>query len=118
MRADGTAASTRGGLFGLSRFHTRLLFVSSVGWMLDAMDVGLLSFVLPSLNRDLELTGPVPGLIPAFTFLGMFAEAALGGNLSDRHGRKAVFQWTLILYAIGTGLNAPDRGTPAPGPAT
>jgi putative MFS transporter len=106
MRANGTAASTRGGLFGLSRFHTRLLFVSGVGWMFDAMDVGLLSFVLPSLNRDLKLTGTTPGLIPAFTFLGMFAGAALAGNLSDRYGRKAVFQWTLILYAIGTGLSA------------
>lgn len=106
MRADGTATSRRSGLFGLSRFHTRLLFVSGVGWMFDAMDVGLLSFVLPALNRDLQLTGTLPGLIPAFTFLGMFAGAALAGNLSDRYGRKAVFQWTLILYAIGTGLSA------------
>lgn len=99
-------APQTGGLFGLSRFHTRLLFVSGVGWMFDAMDVGLLSFILPTLTKSLKLTGTQPGLVPAFTFLGMFAGAALAGNLSDRFGRKAVFQWTLILYAIGTGLSA------------
>lgn len=106
MGAGYAAGAPTGGLFGLSRFHTRLLFVSGVGWMFDAMDVGLLSFLLPTLTKSLKLTGTQPGLVPAFTFLGMFAGAALAGNLSDRFGRKAVFQWTLILYAIGTGLSA------------
>src|SRR5690349_16202768 len=94
------------GLFGLSGFHTRLLFVSGVGWMFDAMDVGLLSFVLPTLSRSLSLDAKQAGLVASFTFLGMFAGAAVAGKLSDRYGRKAVFQWTLILYAIGTGLSA------------
>jgi MFS transporter, putative metabolite:H+ symporter len=94
------------GLFGLSRFHTRLLWVAGVGWMFDAMDVGLLSFVLPTLSRSWNLQGTEAGLVASFTFLGMFAGAAVAGSLSDRYGRKAVFQWTLILYAIGTGLSA------------
>ena len=96
----------KGGIFGLSRFHTRLLWVSGIGWMFDAMDIGLLSFILPSLTRDLKLTGAQPGLVLSFTFLGMFAGAAVAGSLSDRFGRKAIFQWTLILYTIGTGLSA------------
>ena len=87
--------ATKGGMFGLSRFHSRLLWVSGIGWMFDAMDIGLLSFVLPSLTRDLKLTGSQPGLVLSFTFLGMFAGAAVAGSLSDRFGRKAIFQWTL-----------------------
>jgi putative MFS transporter len=106
MQASDGASTPRGGLFGLSRFHTRLLFVSGVGWMFDAMDVGLLAFVLPTLSRSWGLTPAQGGLIASFTFLGMFAGAAISGNLADRYGRKAVFQWTLILYAIGTGLSA------------
>ena len=70
------------------------------------MDVGLLTFALATLSRDLNLTGTQPGLVLSFTFIGMFAGAALAGNLADRYGRKAVFQWTLVLYAIGTGLSA------------
>jgi MFS transporter, putative metabolite:H+ symporter len=70
------------------------------------MDIGLLTFVLAPLSKDLGLTGTQPGLVLSFTFLGMFAGAALAGNLADRYGRKAVFQWTLIIYAIGTGLSA------------
>jgi putative MFS transporter len=96
----------KGGMFGLSRFHTRLLWVSGVGWMFDAMDIGLLSFILPNITRDMKLTGAQPGLILSFTFLGMFAGAAVAGSLADRYGRKAIFQWTLVLYAIGTGLSA------------
>jgi putative MFS transporter len=96
----------RGGLFGLSRFHTKLLWVSGIGWMFDAMDIGLLSFVLPSIITHFKANSAQAGLIASFTFLGMFAGAAIAGSLADRFGRKAVFQWTLVLYAIGTGLSA------------
>ncbi|HET6312377.1 MAG TPA: MFS transporter, partial [Chloroflexia bacterium] len=106
MATQESTISARGGLFGLSRFHLRLLWVSGIGWMFDAMDIGLLTFLLPTLIKDMGLTGQQPGLVVAFTFIGMFGGAALAGSLSDRYGRKAVFQWTLILYAIGTGLSA------------
>ena len=98
-------ARTRG-LFGLSGFHTKLLWVSGIGWMFDAMDIGLLSFVLPNIISHFKLSAAQSGLVASFTFLGMFAGAAVAGSLADRYGRKAVFQWTLILYAIGTGLSA------------
>lgn len=106
MQAAGSNGVARGGFLGLSRFHTRLLWVSGIGWMFDAMDIGLLAFVLPTLSKSFNLNGTQAGLIPAFTFIGMFAGAALAGNLADRFGRKAVFQWTLIIYSIGTGLSA------------
>ncbi|HYO48562.1 MAG TPA: MFS transporter [Chloroflexia bacterium] len=106
MATQESTISAPRGLFGLSRFHLRLLWVSGIGWMFDAMDIGLLTFLLPTLIKDMGLTGQQPGLVVAFTFIGMFGGAALAGSLSDRYGRKAVFQWTLILYAIGTGLSA------------
>jgi hypothetical protein len=93
VQAQNPAQSITGkGLFGLGRFHTRLLWVSGIGWMFDAMDIGLPSFVLPALSRDLGLTRPEGGLVASFTFLGMFAGAAVAGNLSDRYGRKNVFE--------------------------
>ncbi len=96
----------RGGFLGLSRFHVRLLWVAGLGWMFDAMDVGLVAFVLPALSKSWNLSSPQGGLVASFTFIGMFAGAALAGYLSDRFGRKNVFQWTLLVYALGTGLSA------------
>ena len=37
---------------------------------------------------------------------GMFIGATLAGMLADRVGRKAMFQATLLLYSIFTGLSA------------
>jgi putative MFS transporter len=106
VNEERTKYARTGGLFGLSRFHSKLLWVSGIGWMFDAMDIGLLSFVLPNIIAHFKTSAAQSGLIASFTFLGMFAGAAAAGSLADRFGRKAVFQWTLILYAIGTGLSA------------
>ena len=35
-----------------SRFHYKLLVLVGIGWLFDAMDTGLVSFVLPALGKD------------------------------------------------------------------
>ena len=46
MNGKPSKYARRGGLFGLSRFHTKLPWVSGIGWMFYAMEIGLLSFVM------------------------------------------------------------------------
>lgn len=38
------------------RFHYTLLGLIGVGWLFDAMDTGLVSFVLPTLSQQWQLT--------------------------------------------------------------
>ena len=38
-----------------SRFHYKLLVLVGIGWLFDAMDTGLVSFVLPALGKDWAL---------------------------------------------------------------
>ena len=38
-----------------SHFHYKLLVLVGIGWLFDAMDTGLVSFVLPALGKDWAL---------------------------------------------------------------
>jgi MFS transporter, putative metabolite:H+ symporter len=90
----------------LSPFHRRLLIVSGLGWMFDAMDILIVSSVVAAVALDWKLTPQVRGLIISANLAGMFVGAAMAGVLSDRFGRKGVFQITLLAYSILTGLSA------------
>ena len=92
--------------FPWAGFTRRLLFASGFGWMFDAMDVGLISFVLAALVGEWKLHPSQAGLISSAGFLGMFAGALVAGLLADRFGRKPLFQGTLLIYSIATGLCA------------
>lgn len=90
----------------LSPFHRRLLIVSGVGWMFDAMDILIVGSVVATVAGIWKLSPQVSGLIISANLLGMFVGAALAGTLADRFGRKGIFQVTLLAYSILTGLSA------------
>lgn len=89
-----------------TRQHLKLLFGSGVGWALDAMDVGLVSFVVAALVSSGFATSAERPLILSIGFAGMAIGAALGGLLADRLGRRSVFAITLLIFGIATGLTA------------
>lgn len=86
--------------------RNRLLFTSGMGWMFDAMDVGLLSFVLAALKADWGLSAGQMGWLGAINSIGMAVGAMMFGMMADRIGRKHVFIITLLLFAIASGLSA------------
>ncbi|MFH5823549.1 MFS transporter [Georgenia sp. AZ-5] len=90
----------------LTREHGRLLVGSGVGWALDAMDVGLISFVMAALAVQWGLDSTTLSLIGSIGFVGMAVGASLGGLLADRIGRRNVFAVTLLVYGLATGASA------------
>ncbi|MFC0596221.1 MFS transporter [Thermus composti] len=90
----------------LGRPHYRLLLLLGLGWALDAMDVGLISFTLPALSREFGLSPVQAGLLGSVGLLGMLFGALLGGRLADRFGRKAVVGYSLFLAGLGSLLTA------------
>jgi putative MFS transporter len=88
----------------LGRFHYRLLLLCGLGWMFDSMDTGLVSFVLARLKGEWSLSSQQIALAGSVGLFGMFLGGACSGALADRLGRKAVFQWTLLLFSLATGL--------------
>lgn len=89
-----------------TRRHGRLVLGSGVGWALDAMDVGLISFVIAALGVHWGLDGTQKSLIASIGFVGMALGASLGGLLADRIGRRQVFALTLLVYGLATGASA------------
>ncbi|GAB3034254.1 MFS transporter [Parafrigoribacterium mesophilum] len=86
--------------------HRRVLVGSGLGWALDAMDVGLISFVLAQLAVQWHATSLELSLIASSGFVGMAVGAALGGLLADKFGRRHVFAITLLIYGLATGASA------------
>lgn len=86
--------------------HARLLVGSGVGWALDAMDVGLISFVMAALAVQWHLTSTQVSWVGSIGFAGMAVGAAVGGWLADRIGRRGVFVATLVIYGLATGASA------------
>ncbi|PFG33174.1 MFS transporter [Sanguibacter antarcticus] len=86
--------------------HRRLVVGSGTGWALDAMDVGLISFVMASLAVQWGLTDTELSWIASTGFVGMALGASLGGLLADRFGRRQVFALTLLVYGTATGASA------------
>ena len=89
-----------------TRKHSRILGGSGVGWALDAMDVGLISFVIAQLAVVWPAEAGQLGFVASAGFLGMAIGASLGGLLADKLGRRQVFALTLLIYGIFTGLSA------------
>jgi putative MFS transporter len=89
-----------------TRSHLRVLTGSGVGWALDAMDVGLISFIIAVLAEQWSLSPATAGWIASVGFIGMAVGASVGGLLADRLGRRHVFAITLLIYGIATGASA------------
>src|SRR3954464_10190942 len=89
-----------------TREHGRLVVGSGLGWALDAMDVGLISFVMAALAAQWGLSPTQLSWIASIGFVGMALGATLGGLLADRIGRRQVFALTLLVFGVATGAAA------------
>ena len=93
--------------------RNRLLGTAGLAWMFDAMDVGILSFVIAALAVDWALTPGEMGWIGSVNSIGMAVGAFAFGILADRIGRKNVFILTLVLFSLASGLSAATTGLAA-----
>ena len=90
----------------IGRFHYSLLVLIGFGWMFDAMDTGLIAFILTKMSADWQMTAAAKGWVVSIGFVGMALGAVCAGALADRIGRKTVFALTLVVYSVATALCA------------
>jgi putative MFS transporter len=84
----------------------KLLGIAGTGWMFDALDVGMLSFIIAALKVQWNLSTEQMGWIGSINSIGMAVGALFFGLMADRIGRKNVFIFTLLLFSVCSGLSA------------
>lgn len=84
----------------------KLLGIAGLGWMFDALDVGMLSFIIAALKVDWGLTPEQLGWIGSVNSIGMAVGAFFFGLWADTIGRKKIFIITLLLFSIASGISA------------
>lgn len=93
-----------------TRYAWKALFASAVGYAMDGFDLLILGFILTAISDDLGLTSPQAGSLATWTLVGAVAGGLIFGVLSDSLGRVRVLTWTILIFAVFTGLCALAQG--------
>jgi MFS family permease len=88
----------------------KALWGSAFGYAMDGFDLLILGFMLRAVAGDLGLTPTQSASLVTATLIGAVLGGIGFGMLSDRLGRVRVLTWTIVLFAVFTGLCALARG--------
>jgi putative MFS transporter len=86
----------------MSSLLKKVFWSAGFGWMFDAMDVGLLSFIIAALSKEWGLNATSAGLLGSVNLLGMALGASLGGYWADRYGRRPIFLSTMVIFGLSS----------------
>jgi len=94
----------------VTSYGWKALAGSAIGYAMDGFDLLILGFMLSAISADLHLTPGQAGSLVTWTLVGAVAGGIVFGSLSDRYGRIRVLTWTIVLFAVFTGLCAFAQG--------
>jgi len=73
---------------GFGWFQALVLAYSGLGWMGEAFEIMLVSFLGPAVEAEWSVSGAEQGLISSVVFAGMLVGSISGGLIADRCGRR------------------------------
>ncbi|MBW4092756.1 MAG: MFS transporter [Proteobacteria bacterium] len=82
----------------------RALLGAAVGYAMDGFDLLILGFMLSAIAKGLHLAPAQLGSLVSFTLIGAVVGGVVFGTLADHLGRVRVLTWTIVLFAVFTGL--------------
>mmetsp|Transcript_1358 Transcript_1358/g.3829 ORF Transcript_1358/g.3829 Transcript_1358/m.3829 type:complete len:489 (-) Transcript_1358:1381-2847(-) len=97
---------------GFGRFHVFLMIVCGVGWFAEILELVIMAFVAPAIEKDMGLSAVEYGLLGSSSFIGMAIGAVFWGALSDRFGRFIGFTCTTamtFIFSVASAF-APNYG--------
>lgn len=91
---------------GFGNFQVLVLLYAGMGWVSEAMEMMLLSFVGPAVQSTWGLSSHEESLITSVVFAGMLVGAYSWGFVSDKYGRRKGFLITAMVTAGAGFLSA------------
>src|SRR5881396_2341370 len=91
---------------GFSRFHRKAVLVTGAAWTFVAMEILLVGFVQTIFTAKWNLNGTWAGLINSSALAGSLFGSLVLGRLADRIGRRTIFQYAILWYALFTAGTA------------
>ncbi|WP_144633637.1 MFS transporter [Bordetella genomosp. 13] len=88
------------------RAHFKLLVMGGLGFAFEALDAGIIAFILPVLRTQWSLSSLEVGFLASSTYIGFLIGALLAGLLGDRFGRRGVMMWALAIFCVMSIANA------------
>ncbi|MFT4069078.1 MFS transporter [Paraburkholderia sp.] len=110
MNAAPPAAATAARSSVKQGYAGRALLASVLGYAMDGFDLLILGFMLPVIAADLHLSSAQAGALVTWTLIGAVAGGVIFGVLSDYFGRVRMLTWTILIFAVFTGLCALAQG--------
>ncbi|MCV7199470.1 MFS transporter [Mycobacterium angelicum] len=93
-----------------SNYARKAILVSALGFGLDGFDLLIISFALPGIIASFHLSTVKAGWLATLTLIGAAIGGTAAGVLADRFGRVRVLTWTVVFFAVFTGLGALAHG--------
>src|SRR5215470_6565305 len=90
----------------ISPLHLRVIALIAAGYFFDVIDFTILGSIIPYIIKSGFTTPAEAAAIGSATIFGMFIGTAGQGQLSDRFGRRFIYQFNLLLFGVFTILGA------------
>src|SRR5580704_3567685 len=94
----------------VDRDAIKALIGSALGYAMDGFDLLILGFMLKLIRQDLSLSEAQGASLVTATLIGAVIGGVGFGMLSDRIGRVRVLTYTIVVFAVFTGLCALSQG--------
>jgi len=86
----------------MTSYQRKIFAIIASAWLVDQVDVALLTFLLGSIVVAFDLTSTQAGQLAAMTFAGQLVGNIVAGTASDRFGRRLVFQVTMVVWGVAS----------------
>ncbi|MDV7453955.1 MFS transporter [Acinetobacter baumannii] len=88
----------------LSKFHFRVTLSGTGGQFSDGFVLGIIGIAISMAAIPLQLNTVWMGLLGAATLGGLFFGSLFAGRIADKYGRRPIFAYDMLFFAIISGL--------------